>query len=93
MYKSQALQAGRHLALLPDGVRAAIAAAARALPTGHVLTRRLRKGLSHVRHSGDMRIPNLFVGHSAEGVGRRLRPDWFYNTLKDVCRKKGVKTS
>jgi asparagine synthase (glutamine-hydrolysing) len=71
-----ALQAGRHLAYLPQSVRRAIAAAARRLPTENVLTRRLRKGLENADLSGDMRIASLFEWLSSDWVDRLLSPEF-----------------
>jgi asparagine synthase (glutamine-hydrolysing) len=70
-----ALQAGQYIASLPRPLRSAIATAARRLPTGSVLSRRLRKGLAKVDLDGDARIASFFEWLEPGWVDSVLSPE------------------
>lgn len=70
-----ALQAERYWADLPAGLRACMAGAARRLPAGPVVTRRLRKAFSHADLEGDARIASYFEWLDESWVDRLLTPE------------------
>jgi asparagine synthase (glutamine-hydrolysing) len=73
--RHQLWMAEQRLAFLPPSVRALMARVARRLPTSHMLTRRLRKGLGQLDLSGDARIASLFEWLEPAWVDRVLAPD------------------
>jgi asparagine synthase (glutamine-hydrolysing) len=70
-----ALQAGRHFASLPQPLRVAVASAARRLPTGNVVSRRLRKLLAQADLDGDARIASFFEWLEPGWVDALLSPE------------------
>jgi asparagine synthase (glutamine-hydrolysing) len=70
-----ALQTERYWASLPRSLRAGVAGAARRLPAGPVLSRRLRKAFSHSDLEGDARIGSYFQWLDECWVDRLLAPD------------------
>jgi asparagine synthase (glutamine-hydrolysing) len=74
--RHQMWTAEQQLAFLPLWVRALAARAARQLPTSHMLTRRVRKGLGQLDLTGDARIASLFEWLEPTWVDRVLSPDF-----------------
>lgn len=70
--RHQAAYADDFVGRLPSPIRRGVASAARQLPLGHAITRRLRKSLSHLSEDERMRIMRMFEWLAPEQAAELL---------------------